>query len=234
MLDAEFSEDFFVTGTCDALISSTKNSATMIESSHIVFELKKPSNKENKIKQAKLELLSAGKRSSFDLITVLTDLNDSWTILWLEKMARTRKGNIARICCTEVTRNLAIGFLRYHLKIVAKMRKFNQTESTLDIKYDDEYKDEDDCMDHPNKKQKFLSKSRPTFMASSYSDAVCENRDQSQSIDMSESQLMDIAISNFIRVNKQDFKGMLKMKEKKPLTTQESSITMVQDWVNQQ
>ena len=148
-------------------------------------------------------------------------------------MAKTHKGKIARICSTEVTRSLAIGFLRYHLKIVAKMRRLDQTESTLDIKYDDEYKDEDDFMEHPNKKQKFLSKSRPTFMASSYSDAVWENRDQSHSIDMSESQLMDIAISNYIHLNKQDFKSMLKVKEKKPLTTQES-ITMVEDWVDQQ
>ena len=74
----------------------------MIKSSHIVFELKKPTNKESKIKQAKLELFSAGRRSSFDLIMVLTDLNASWTILWLEKMARTREGNIARMCSTEV------------------------------------------------------------------------------------------------------------------------------------
>jgi hypothetical protein len=70
-------------------------------------------------------------------------------------------------------------------------------------------------------------------MASSYSDAVWENRDQSHSIYVSENQLMDIAISNYIHLNKQDFKSMLKVKEKKPLTTQES-ITMVEDWVDQQ
>jgi 1,2-phenylacetyl-CoA epoxidase catalytic subunit len=125
----------------------------MIQSSHIVFELKKPTIKENKIEQAKLQLLSAGRRSSYDLIMVLTDLNDSWTILWLEKMARTRRGKIARMCSTDVTRSLAIGFLRYHLKIVDKMRILDQTESKLDIKYDDEYKDEDDCMEHMHKKQ---------------------------------------------------------------------------------
>ena len=71
-------------------------------------------------------------------------------------------------------------------------------------------------------------------MASSYSDAVWENRDQSHSIDVSENQLMDIAISNYIHLNKQDFKSILKVKEKKPLTTQESNSTMVEDWVNQQ
>ena len=49
MLDAEFSEDFSVTGTCDALISSTKSSDYMIQSSHIVFELKRPTIKENKM-----------------------------------------------------------------------------------------------------------------------------------------------------------------------------------------
>ena len=71
-------------------------------------------------------------------------------------------------------------------------------------------------------------------MASSYSAAVWQNRDQSHSVDMSERELMDIAISNYIRMNKQDFKGMLKVKEKEPLTTQESSMTMVEDWINQQ
>jgi hypothetical protein len=158
LLDAEFSEDFTVTGTCDALISSTTMAGCMIQSSHIVFELKKPENKENKIKQAKLELLSAGRRSTYDVIVVLTDLNDSWIILWLETTRKTFKGKIATLCCTELTRNLAIGFLRYHLKIVAKLRRRNQSEVALDVKYDDEYKDEDNGMEHPNKKQNCCSR----------------------------------------------------------------------------
>jgi hypothetical protein len=49
---------------------------------------------------------------------------------------------------------------------------------------------------------------------------------------MSKRQLMDIAITNYIHLNKQDFKGMLKVKENEPLTTQDSSITIVEHWFN--
>ena len=47
-------------------------------------------------------------------------------------------------------------------------------------------------------------------------------------------QLMDIAVSNFIKDNKQDFKGLVKIKEKQELIPQTSGLTLVQDWLDNQ
>jgi hypothetical protein len=233
LLDAEFNEDFAVTGTCDALISSTNDLDGMIHACHVIFELKKPTNKNKKTNQAILEFLSAGKRSTFPVIMVLTDLNDFWKLLWLEEIApQNRQSHIARICIVEVSRNVAIGFLRYHLKLIAKMRGNDQTELSLDFKYDDEYQDDDEAP--PKKKQRFISKSRPTFMASSYSAAVWAASDHSALNNYTKEQLMDIAVSNFIKDNKQDFKGLVKIKEKQELIPQTSGLTLVQDWLDNQ
>jgi hypothetical protein len=205
----------------------------MIHASHVIFELKKPANKSHKTNQAILELLSAGKRSSFPVIMVLTDLNDFWKIIWLEEVSlRNRQRHIASICTVEVSRNLAIDVLRYHLKLIAKMRRNDPTESNLELKYDDEYQDDDE---QPlQKRQRFIAKSRPTFMASSYSEAVWATSDRPALNDFSQEQMMDIAVSNFISDNKQDFKELIKIKEKQELIPQASNLTLVQDWLDKE
>ena len=45
------------------------------------------------------------------------------------------------------------------------MRNIDDDVYYLDIKYDDEYEDDDE--ESPKKKQRFLTKSRPSYMANS-------------------------------------------------------------------
>ena len=71
-------------------------------------------------------------------------------------------------------------------------------------------------------------------MASSYSAAVWAASDHSALNNYTKEQLMDIAVSNFIKDNKQDFKGLVKIKEKQELIPQTSGLTLVQDWLDNQ
>jgi hypothetical protein len=135
LLDAEFNEDFSVTGTCDAIISSTDDVECMIQASHDLFELKKRTNTNTKTNQAILEILSAVKRSNFPVIMVVTDLNDFWKLFWIEEIPKNPRRLLSRICSVEVSKNLAVGFLRYHLKLVAKMRAKDEIGFKVDLKY---------------------------------------------------------------------------------------------------
>ena len=112
------------------------------------------------------------------------------------------------------------------------MRKSGLREYFLDFKYDDEYRDDDE--EPAKKKQRYLTKSRPSFMSSSYSAAVWANTDHSIEQQLTGEQLMDIAVSNFIRANMQDFKGLIKKKKKPEVVPQPNPVTLVEDWLDNQ
>jgi hypothetical protein len=52
---------------------------------HVMIKLQKPGCKQSESKEAQLQLLAADKRSSYSVISVLTDLKDYLKILWIEK-----------------------------------------------------------------------------------------------------------------------------------------------------
>lgn len=160
-------------GTTDFVISAHHNEEAIMEGAIVLFELFKPGSTQKKLKQAQLELLAADRKSNYCVITVLTDLNDKWIILWLRKnTSKSIKDKFAFICHKSVGREYALGFLRYHLKVVEKM--LAEKLFVIDIRFDDEDDDgssddrgDDDGLDRPKKRQRLLSICTPTFEATS-------------------------------------------------------------------
>lgn len=144
----------------------------MVESAHVLFELRRPENENDKLTQAQLELLAADRISNYRIIVILTDLQDSWKLLWLEKAppSEETKGQLAHVCCTEVTAELAIGFLRHHLKVISKMLARGGFVVAPEDGDGDDGRDDDDSGNDKdqNKRRKIAgssSKDRPTFAA---------------------------------------------------------------------
>ncbi|KAJ3347716.1 hypothetical protein HDU83_001878 [Entophlyctis luteolus] len=82
--------EFSLTGNADCLISSTDASERCVDTCHLLFELRKPTNRDMKLKQTELELLAADSKSSYPVLAVVSDLIDSWKVLWI-KRKRGRK-----------------------------------------------------------------------------------------------------------------------------------------------
>ena len=70
-------------------------------------EDKKPENRDSKLKQAQIELLAADMKSGYSVIFVLTDLNDDWRVLWIEKAVSTANEKYTRVCVTDVNREIS-------------------------------------------------------------------------------------------------------------------------------
>jgi hypothetical protein len=193
LLDTDFG-DLRIHGTADALISSTTDSATMIIDCHVLFELKKPTNKDNKLKQAQLELIGAAMKSSYKVISVLSDLTDLWKIMWIEKTINELKQKETHICFADVSRDMAIGFLRYHLKIATQRMKL-EGESIVE-----QYDDADDNSDQPRKRSKLIPKSRPTFRSSLLREANSYRSEPG----VTEKEALDNMIMNFCYINRKE------------------------------
>jgi len=86
--------DFGLVGTTDAVISNKDipNGDTIISKTHVVFELKKNTHCLQPLefgdtqsqRQAITELIAANIKTDYPVIVILTDLNESWFIAWLE------------------------------------------------------------------------------------------------------------------------------------------------------
>jgi hypothetical protein len=69
----------------DAQICSCMDEDIMNDVCHVMIKLQKPGCKQSESKEAQLQLLAADKRSSYSVISVLTDLKDYLKIFWIEK-----------------------------------------------------------------------------------------------------------------------------------------------------
>jgi hypothetical protein len=168
-----------IDGTADALISSLPKTAEigLLTSCHVIFELKKPSNLQKKLNQTQLELLAADLKSNFDVISVYTDLNEDLNILRIAKTITKSNEKKSAIFYTKVERGLAIGFLRYHLRSVTKKVKKNR-KRIIDFLRSEDYDDADDQKDQQRKRDKIISKSRPTFFSSSILETNATDNDR--------------------------------------------------------
>ena len=213
LLDHTFDSSLKVMGTTDFIIySRTTFDGYILPNCFVAFELFKPSNTDNKINQAVLELLICDRKSDFNVILILTDLNDLWTIFWIEKLDNDKDNKIAKVCYAKVTRDVAVGFLRYHLKVCTKM--LNNGSDIVDVENDEDYEKDSDS--GSTKRQKFMMKSRPTFNSSSVRAAAFQNRDRSldQRYDeMDIGQLNDQLIINFVEQNIDKYGHLVEFKK---------------------
>jgi hypothetical protein len=148
-----------ISGTTDVVISSTDEEEHILHNAHIIFELRNPQNSKNKLKQTALKLMAVQPRSSFVVIAVLTDLVDSWHILWFEK-SKDNEHERGSLVTTKLNRGQAVGFLRYHLQILKLMR--NDHFTRVRFHYDPDY-DEGGDRDDSYKKRRLIERCRPTF-----------------------------------------------------------------------
>ncbi|KAJ1549723.1 hypothetical protein HK096_010849, partial [Nowakowskiella sp. JEL0078] len=85
-----------------------------VDTCHILFEIRKPTNRDKKLRQTLLELLAADSKSSYNVVAVVTDLVESWKMFWISK-----DKNIE--CTGYITQDKAIALLRKHLQILRNM-----------------------------------------------------------------------------------------------------------------
>ncbi|KAJ3256915.1 hypothetical protein HK103_005033 [Boothiomyces macroporosus] len=220
-------------GTCDVMISSCIETFDKLINCHVIFEVKKLIVDKN-VRQAKLELLCADYHSNYTVIVVLTDLMDKWKFFWLEKPdTADNKTKTAYICGATVTRNLAIGYLRYHLKWVAKRRR--KEEARIGLDFSDPFDDEDECKDddveeQTKKKRKLTTERRPTFLGTKYS--LCHLSKYGNNNDLSDEQIRSIALTNFIRKYEDDFQDWIVPEEKEVAVDKADSNSKVLEWVS--
>jgi hypothetical protein len=199
----------------------------MIGNSHVVFELKKLENaQKNNIIQAQLQLLALDRHSQYNVISVLTDLNDFWKISWIEKEPANLKGIIAQIYSYETDRSLAVGFLRYHLKIVLKMLKMH--DRIVDPKHDEDEESRDDER-MAAKKQRMILKSRPTFKGDTVKISRTFSSVDDPQMDMTSDEIAEKLIRNFAYTHQRYLNRDINLLE---LPTEEDSVLdrwMLQD-----
>ncbi|KAJ3308044.1 hypothetical protein HDV04_001937 [Boothiomyces sp. JEL0838] len=203
-----------VKGSCDIMLSSCDTTHFKLEACHVVIELKKTVKPKDFI-QAKLQLLCADNLSTYSVIVVLTDLKDDWYFYWIEEPDKKNKKSTAILYSTMVTRDLAIGYLRYHLKWVAKRRL--KEDTTFNFDFSDPFDDEDDCKDddveeQSRKKQKLIKDKRPTFLGTKYASCyISKHGEDDNNLSMEEARAL--AIENFISKYREDLKDMIVEKE---------------------
>ncbi|ORY30469.1 hypothetical protein BCR33DRAFT_566419 [Rhizoclosmatium globosum] len=78
-------------GNVDCLISSTDAPERAVDTSHLLFVLRKPIDSDMKVTETELKLLAADVTSSYPVLAVVSDLNDSWKILWIQSKHDGRK-----------------------------------------------------------------------------------------------------------------------------------------------
>jgi len=76
---------FDITGTSDVMVVERASGVLPIFGVRMLMELKKKQPDEKSHYQAMGQLLAADQHTPFTPIVVLSDLNDSWTFLWLER-----------------------------------------------------------------------------------------------------------------------------------------------------
>jgi hypothetical protein len=147
--------DRTIRGTSDVIISSKRSEEFILECAHIVFELKKPENQDRKQRQTEIELIAVQRRSNYSVVGVLSDLNDFWEIYWFEAENDTFK-----IMSAVLSRQSAIGFLRYHLGVLERMKDNGRFQAAYE---DDPDFDQDPDEDLDQRKDRIDKKSRPTY-----------------------------------------------------------------------
>jgi len=75
---------FDITGTSDVMVVERASGPAPIFGTRMLMELKKKQPDAKNLYQAMGQLLAADQHTPFTPIVVLSDLNDSWTFLWLE------------------------------------------------------------------------------------------------------------------------------------------------------
>ncbi len=96
--------DVVITGKC-AVHSAYINT-------FICFEFKKdPSDCVKHRTQAVAQLLAIDELGVYDVISVLTDLNDYWELFWLE----CGLDALGHLCNQQLDRSSALGFLKFHI-----------------------------------------------------------------------------------------------------------------------
>ncbi|KAJ3267686.1 hypothetical protein HDV01_004445 [Terramyces sp. JEL0728] len=213
------------------MISSCEGTYDKLITCHVIIEVKK-SIKSNNFTQAKLELLCADSLSNFSVIVVLTDLKDDWHFFWLENPNKHDK-HTAILCSTKVNRDLAIGYLCYHLKWIAKRRL--KEETNFDFDFSDPFDDEDECKDEDpeeqTKKKRKLTTERTAYLGTKYSLCYTSKygeRDNNLSLE----QIRSIALANFIKKYEDDFQDWIVPEEKEVVIDKPDSNSKVLEWVN--
>ncbi|ORY36735.1 hypothetical protein BCR33DRAFT_770201 [Rhizoclosmatium globosum] len=108
-------------GFIDCIISSSNSDC--LGTCHIGIELFKPENKDKKIRQAQLELIALDLKSRFNVMVVVTDLNERWTFYWLQNRDQRKE-----LCSSDnLNRDQAVNFIKLRLQNINLNRTPNGT-----------------------------------------------------------------------------------------------------------
>ncbi|ORY44102.1 hypothetical protein BCR33DRAFT_785343 [Rhizoclosmatium globosum] len=196
-LETSFNDEFSLKGNADCLISSTDAPARSVNNCHVLFELRKPSNKDMKLKQTELELLAADSISSYPVLAVVTDLMYSWKILWIQN----RSGRKVLCSSQNLDIDLAIGLIQGYLKAVQQM--LDRCDFELQpVDFVDEDVDEFDSNQGKKRKHKSQDTSRYNFSAVKLKDIRNQRTYEDADPEMDRDDDVKAMIRSFIQKNR--------------------------------
>ena len=133
-LSTGFRDDFFVDGTCTAVLAFTQNKICAAFESLILFDLYEPDGSDSKsilrprTARVALQLMALGTKSQHRPIAISTDLNDVWEVFWIEAPDGEYPFNLIQLKMDKMSRGLAFGFLRHHIRVTAERIKGKEVD----------------------------------------------------------------------------------------------------------